>query len=152
MDKLIISKDFIFSQLSGNFEDIVKIVSDKLVGMHIVKESYPEAVISREKEYPTGLMGKFGGFAIPHTYCEHCNRSALTVIRPEMPLRFTRMDDHSDTVDCGLIIMLAIANPQEQLPMLRKLMKAMQNEDDFRILRNEEDAGIVMETLRTICA
>jgi len=151
MDELIISNELIFSQLTGEFADIVETVSKKLINMDIVRESYPEAILTREKEYPTGLLGKHGGFAIPHTYSKHCKQSAVTLLRPERPLKFTRMDDHNDTVDCGLIVMLAIADPEAQLPMLRKLMKSMQNEEYFRILSTEQNSDVVRETLKKIC-
>ena len=151
MSELVITKDLIFSQMQGDFSQIVHTVGKRLMEQNIVKESYPEAVIQREAEYPTGLCGKYGGFAIPHTYCEHCLRSALAVVRTNPPMRFTRMDDHSSTVDCGLIVMLAIADAKEQLPMLRKLMKALQDEETFRILSSETKEELVAQKLISAC-
>lgn len=152
MDDITISEELVFSDATGSFEEVIRQVSAKLQQMHIVKDSYPDAVVAREKEYPTGLDGMYGAFAIPHTYSEHCNHSALSVIRPKEPMRFVRMDDHNDTVDCALIVLLAIDDPKKQLPMLRKLMKAMQDEETFRILSQEKCAHVVAETLKTVCA
>lgn len=150
-DDLVISEKLIFDGITGGFENMIQTAGAKLQEMGIVKSSYPEAVILREKEYPTGLEGVYGNFAIPHTYSEHCIGSALSIIRPPKPLEFVRMDDHSKSIPCGLIVLLAIDRPEKQLSMLRKLMRAMQDEETFHILESETSSKTVVETLKTIC-
>ena len=151
MDELIISEKLIFNDMSGSFSQIIRTVSKKLQNMGIVKSSYPEAVIEREKEYPTGLEGLYGNFAIPHTYSEHCIQSALVIIRTSRPMEFVRMDDHGQKIKCELMVLLAISRPEQQLIMLRRLMKAMQNKKVFHILKDEVSGEVVAETLREIC-
>ena len=150
-DDLVISEKLIFNGLEGGFENMIYTAGEKLQELGIVKSSYPEAVIIREKEYPTGLEGVHGNFAIPHTYSEHCIGSALSIIRPPKPLQFVRMDDHSKSIPCGLIVLLAIDKPEKQLSMLRKLMRAMQDVEIFHILESERSSKAVVETLRKIC-
>jgi len=150
-DDIVILEKLIFNNMAGDFENIIRTAGAVLKEMDIVKSSYPEAVILREKEYPTGLAGMHGNFGIPHTYSRHCIESALSIIRPLRPLEFVRMDDHSKSISCDLIVLLAINHPEKQLSMLRKLMKAMQDEKLFNILRNEISSKVVVETLRKIC-
>lgn len=150
-DDLVILEKLIFNDMAGDFDNIILTVGAVLKEMDIVKSSYPEAVILREKEYPTGLAGMHGNFGIPHTYSKHCIGSALSIIRPLEPLEFVRMDDHSESISCDLIVLLAINKPEKQLSTLRKLMKATQDEEIFDVLRNEISSKIVVETLRKIC-
>ena len=48
-------------------EEALTYLSDKLIEKGIVKESYKEAILNREKVFPTGLQFEKYGIAIPHT-------------------------------------------------------------------------------------
>lgn len=150
MSEMIVSENFVFTDFDGDFKDVVASVSKKFMDNGIVKESYEKAILAREIEFPTGLEGMHGNFALPHTYCEHCNSSAIAIIRTSKPISFVRMDDHDSTIECQLIVMLAVADPKEQLPLLRKLMKAMQNAEVYRMLTCCKDEQQVADGLKAV--
>ena len=150
-DELLLSEELIFDHLKGNFEEIMKVVVDYLYKHKIVKETYYDSLMQREKEYPTGLECMSGNIAIPHTYSEHCNRSALVIIRPDEEVMFTKMDDHSERIACKLIILMVINDAEQQLTMLRKLMTLLQSAEEYEVLVSEPSHKRVVEVLKKAC-
>lgn len=102
-------------------------VGSQLIAEGIVHDSYIDALVAREREYPTGLPIP-GGVAIPHTSPEHVIDNALVVVRPAPPLTFQEMGGgEDDTIEASLVIFLVLSSADDHLVTLQALMKALQD-------------------------
>ena len=52
---------------ASSYEDVFRQVGGALTGAGYTKSTYVEALVEREREYPTGLDVDGWGVAIPHT-------------------------------------------------------------------------------------
>lgn len=93
-----------------------------------VEESFLEACIEREREYPTGLPTEIP-VAIPHTYPQHVKRPALCAVRLKDPVHFQCMGDPDESVEAQYIILMALKGAEDQLETLKKLMGVVQDRD-----------------------
>lgn len=120
-------------------EAVLQHIAFNLERKGLVKSSFEEALILREKEYPTGLMGNQYGIAIPHTDAEHVNKQCLSVCILKTSLEFIHMGTEDQKVPVSLIFTLAINNPEDQLDLLQKLMALIQNDTLLEQLVNSND-------------
>ncbi|GEO58859.1 PTS sugar transporter subunit IIA [Companilactobacillus bobalius] len=127
--------------------EALSMVSDELIKKAVVKESYKDAVIKREKEFPTGLNAPSCGIAIPHTDAIHVNKPQIAIARLAQPVKFLQMGDGAD-VEAKLIFMLALKEPHAQLETLQKLMALIQNETAVTELIAAKDSKTVINVLK----
>ncbi len=116
-------------------EELFRVMSNKLRENNYVKDSYLEAIIVREYEYPTALFVNGTGFAIPHTDSVHVNNSQICFVSLKRPIQFSNMVDKDDKIDVSLVFMLAIHKPHEQIDTLQNLMALFQNKPIVRKLK-----------------
>ncbi|MCC0782014.1 PTS sugar transporter subunit IIA [Clostridioides sp. ES-S-0108-01] len=125
----IISSNLIFKGIEvSNNEDALKFLGQHLFDKQYVKESYIQAVVSREKKYATGLPTEIYGVAIPHTDIVHVNEPGIAIGILDKPVKFIMMGTDDTEIDVKVIFMLAVKEPQEQLQLLEKLMTIFQDE------------------------
>ena len=127
--------------------EALSIVSDELIKKNVVKESYKDAIIKREEEFPTGLNAPSWGIAIPHTDAIHVNKPQIAIARLAQPVKFLQMGDGAD-VEAKLIFMLALKEPHAQLETLQKLMALIQNETAVAELIAAKDSKTVINVLK----
>jgi len=108
-------------------EEIVRRVSAPLLAAGLVKESYTNALLEREKSFPTGLPTEGIGVAIPHTDCEHVNMAAMAIGILRHPIQFQNMVDPEQGIDVRILFMLAIDEPHGQIEMLQRLTDVLQD-------------------------
>ncbi|MBU8880649.1 PTS sugar transporter subunit IIA [Bacillus sp. FJAT-29790] len=118
-------------------EDILKIMASNLFEQGIVKESYIDAIIEREKNYATGLPTMGMSVAIPHTDIEHVNKKAISVGILKNTVDFGIMGDDSETTPVKLVFMLAMDQSHSQLELLQRLMQIFQNVETLETIANE---------------
>lgn len=131
-----------------NFEDIIKYVGERLEREGYVKDTYIKAVISREKEFPTGLEMPTGGISIPHTDRDHVNKSIISVVTLNQPIEVHSMINPSDKVKVTIFFVLAIENPDGQIKILQKLMSILQDKmfkEEIENATNEEELLSILE-------
>lgn len=98
-----------------------------------VKDSYIDAVLEREKIYPTGLNLPFGiNIAIPHTDTCHVNEAAIAIGVLKNTVRFKSMAVRTADVDVSLVVMLAIKESKKQVATLKRAMDFFQDEEAIR--------------------
>ncbi|MCT4379576.1 PTS sugar transporter subunit IIA [Leuconostoc pseudomesenteroides] len=131
---------------SNSWEDVLRHLSEKMVESGSVKSSYIDAVVEREKEFPTGLNTEGVGIAIPHTDAEHVIRDQIAVLRLKNPVTFLQMGD-GEPVEAKLIFMLALTKPHEQLSMLQKLVMLIQGTVKVKQLLKLQDNSDVLTVL-----
>lgn len=147
----MIKKDLICVGLDCDAADeVLRRLAGMFVADGAVKESFVEAVIEREKAYPTGLPAAAFDVAIPHTVSEHVNRPAIAVAVLKKPVEFRQMGSPEITLHPRLVIMLAIKNPKEQLVLLRKTMGLLQDTELLNALVNAGSSEAVADILAPV--
>lgn len=110
-------------------EELIRTMGQQLVDRDWVKTGFIEAILKREKEYPTGLpIGEIAA-AIPHTDAAYVLRSAMVVCVLPEPVKFHNMADPDEILDVRIVFMLAMKEPAFQVTWLKKLMGLLSKPD-----------------------
>lgn len=120
-------------------EEALTYLSDKLIEKEIVKESYKEAILNREKVFSTGLQFEKYGIAIPHTDVEHVNKEQIAVMTLENPVSFYQMGTNDVEVSVKVIFMLALKEAHSQLTILQQLIEILQDKEIMEKLMNMDE-------------
>ena len=113
-------------------KDALYQLSQNFLKGNYVKETFPEALIAREEEYPTGLLTNTLGIAIPHTNPNHVEKGSIGIGTLRTPVKFKAMAT-GEEIDVSILFMLAITHPSAQLIMLQKVMEIIR--DDKALLK-----------------
>lgn len=132
-------------------EDCIKLGGETLLKNGCVKEKYVDAVLAREKVFPTGLQGEKIGLAIPHTDNTFVKKPAVAVIIPKEPVRFHAMGGtQDDYVDCSIILPLAVKDSKNQLMMLKKITKIVGDSTLLEKIINSKDKREILTYLANL--
>lgn len=101
--------------------EALKMLANLFFEKGFTKESYYQAVLAREKKYPTGLPTETVGIAIPHTDPIHVNRPGIAVSVLKDTIKFGMMGNPEEEVDVKVLFMLAIKEPNMQIELLQNL-------------------------------
>lgn len=110
-------------------EEALRLMAELFVAEGVAKDSYPDAVVLRESQYPTGLPAGAFDIAVPHTFAEHVNEPAMGICILREPVEFRQMGSPDIVLHPRLLFMLAITDPKDQIMLLRRIMKLIQNAD-----------------------
>lgn len=132
---------------AASWEETLEIMANNLVELGIVKDSYPRAVIEREKTYATGLPTNGCSVAIPHTDIEHVNKKAISLGILKEPVEFGIMGDDSEKTAVKLVFMLAMDQAHSQLELLQNLMQVFQDDTMLTTLSTEESKTTIKDLL-----
>lgn len=110
-------------------DDAIRGLAGLLTTGGYVHDTFAQAVLEREKVFPTGLPTQPVGIAIPHTDAEHVRRPAMAVGVLAQPVPFEEMGSQGSQVDVSLIVVLAIPDPKAIMTVLRQLAGTFQNRD-----------------------
>ena len=111
-----------------NFEpkdaaEVTKALADRLFKDDSVNINYYEAMLNRERSYYTGQPTEDIKVAIPHVEVEHDNNPAFAIAALPKPVKFVEMaSDSESALDGQIVMMLANADPAEQVKTLRKMV------------------------------
>ncbi|EFN6913443.1 PTS galactitol transporter subunit IIA [Escherichia coli O10] len=123
------TKLFVRSGISfANRREALTHIGNEMVAQGVVHDSWPQALIGREAEFPTGIMLEQHAIAIPHCEAIHAKTSAIYLLRLVDKINFQQADDDNE-VAVSLIIALIVENPQQQLKLLRRLFGKLQQPD-----------------------
>lgn len=107
-------------------EEAIRSLADRLARRGFVAAGYADAVVEREREFPTGLPTALP-VALPHTEAFLCRRSALTVGVLKGPVAFGEMGAPERTVEARVVFLLALANPKDQVRWLQRFMRGLRD-------------------------
>lgn len=112
----------------------------------IVKDGFIEALLKREKEYPTGLPVN-PGVAIPHTDGTLVNEDRLVFATLKNPVTFAEMGGSDENIiDIHIVILMAIKDGKKHLETLRQLIDSIKKEEFIKGLFNSKNSD-EMETI-----
>ena len=153
MNKLLRKENQKFLYYSFDEDDketLLAKMSEVLIDAEFVHPSYQQAVIERERIFPTGLPTKGINVAIPHTDSIHVKKEGFLVGVLENPVTFEMLASNDVFLEVELIFMLAIKQQEDQLVMLQKLMLLCQDEQNLQLLKAKEKVVEVEQLLKTI--
>ncbi|ERN55127.1 PTS sugar transporter subunit IIA [Alkalihalophilus marmarensis] len=142
-DETLILKDI--EALSS--EEAIRVMAGNLFEKGLVKESYIDAIVAREKNFATGLPTKGYSVAIPHTDKEHVNEKAISVGIMKEPVDFVIMGEEGETTPVKLVFMLAMNESHSQLELLQRLMQIFQDDSILNQIAHEESRTKVKDLL-----
>lgn len=141
-------KNLIFPLNAETKESAITQLADLMYKNGYVRDTFKEAILSRESEYPTGLPIPDLGVAIPHTDSKHVIKPAIAVGKLETPIDFYNMGgDSGEIVSVGLILMLAIPNKDDVMDMLQKLMGIIRDREFIISIRESKNRDEVISIL-----
>lgn len=143
-EMIAIEPELVIPELeAADSEDAIRRLGEALTSAGCAQGSYIEAVLRREKEYPTGIEFPLCGVAMPHGEPDDVLGAAIAIGRCPNPVSFRRMDDFSQKVGVRLIAMLAVGNPAEHLDVLGKLISAFSDEETCSALLRCTDSAAI---------
>ena len=138
-------KDLVFCLHADNQEDLFNQVANLLEERHIVTFSYKNALIERERAFPTGLDMNFLGkdlpnVAIPHTDIVHNLAEKVVVVRLDQPVAFHNMIVPSNEVQVSLLFFIINNSNASQTNILAQLMDFFTAAGNLEALSKLDDA------------
>lgn len=112
-----------------------------------VKESFYQALIDREANFPTGLEAKEVNIAIPHADAVHVNKPAIVIAKLKDTIDFNCMIDLNKDIPVKLVFLLAITKPELQVNLLQQLMGLIESEDKINTILNASESEDVINLL-----
>ncbi|MDC7289083.1 PTS sugar transporter subunit IIA [Blautia schinkii] len=131
-----------------SYEDVMEQIGGLLIREGYTKASYTEALIAREKEFPTGLDVDGVGVAIPHTDVSHVNKAGIAIGILRNPVTFIQMGTDDETVEVRLVFMLAVVNPNEHIDQLQRIIAIIQDKDVLNKLLKVKDTNQIIEIIK----
>ncbi|MBA3925747.1 PTS sugar transporter subunit IIA [Listeria rustica] len=131
-----------FTLMGGDFENQVGFFSEVATILEqkgYVKPSFCEAIIEREKVFPTGLEMNGIVIAIPHTDTVHVRRPFVFVNQLRKPLEFIQMGTTDKVIEVEMVFVLGICDPASQVPLLATIMERFTQEKFIEELRNKRN-------------
>ncbi len=129
-------------------EDLLSRLSDILYEKGYVKQSFKQAILEREKVFPTGLPTLGVKVALPHTDTEHVIKPAILISTLKEPVVFKEMGNGVNDIDVGIVFLLAVKNPAYQVKLLRKLINMFSKENILLSLKECKNAQCIYDILK----
>jgi PTS system galactitol-specific IIA component len=146
--KSLILPDFVEVGLeAADKESAIRSLAALLFDKKYVKDTYIDAVLTREKSFPTGLRTLDVHVAIPHCDVGHCNNPGIAVGVLSSPVEFLEMATLDQFVDTKIIFLLAITEPEQQVVWLARLVNLFQTPGFLIKLSEAENSEIGYQIL-----
>lgn len=125
-----ISKDLIELDYEAETREMVlQYMAETLQNKGYAKSTFPEAILDREKNYPSAIAFSNKGIAIPHTDATHVEKSTVFFLRLSQPLEFRAMGTPEEKVDVSFVSMFALKEKNDIGQVLTTLITAYQDPD-----------------------
>lgn len=148
MTDLILSEDLTQIGISvTQKEEVIWILADKLKSLGCVKTGFYESVITRERDYPTGLPSAIP-VALCHTESQFVNQSALAVGTLTSPVMFNEMGSPDREIPVQIVFLIALKHPPAQSQYLKSLVSLLHDENLLREILNATKSQTVLTLLK----
>lgn len=110
-------------------EDVERRVAGILTEQGYAKDSYAQAIVDREANFPTALDMSGLNVAIPHCDVANVNKAAFCMAVLKNPVDWHKMDEPDETCKVSIVVMLALTEAHAHLEMLQKVIGFVQNQE-----------------------
>lgn len=137
----LFDRNLIFFENVSTQQGLFNSVGNKLLQRGLVKPKYVEAIIEREKNFPTGLDLSILGddvpnVAIPHTEVEYCNIEQIIVVKLNEKIPFHNMIAPDKELDVKFSFFILNNKKTEQTGILSNLMGFFTKDNNMKILNS----------------
>lgn len=137
----LFSRELVFANEDANdFKDLVNNLSLILEQKGYVKNSFRDALLEREANYPTGLQLNTTGVAIPHTDDIHVLKDAIVIIKLKEPITVMAMATENQEVHVKFVFMLLLKKECSHIDALQRLMDLFTDDSIMDKLKKENEA------------
>lgn len=149
MPEVVISEELIkLKMLETSKDEAIRALAAGLYTLDYVHEGYVENVIKREETFPTGLPTSIP-VALCHTEAQYVKQSALAVGTLVTPIAFLEMGTLERTVKAEIIFLLALNDPKQQVPWLKKMATLFKDQTMLITIRDATDSSKLVEMLKS---
>ncbi|MGV8876274.1 MAG: PTS sugar transporter subunit IIA [Rhodoglobus sp.] len=138
--------------MAATSTEVLTAFANQALAVGAVHPSYGQALLERERAYPTGLPTLIP-VAIPHADVEHAITSGLGIALLANPVEFGEMGGADTSVLAKVAVLILVTSPHEQTEMLTRLIAVFQMDGWYEklvIAATPEDlASIFAELLLT---
>lgn len=125
------------AETSISKEAFFKNVSQRLLALNYVTDSFETAIIEREVTYPTGLELEKMSIAIPHTDAIHIKSPFIFINKMvNEDIAFIQMGTDDVLVRPEYILVLGITDPKKQVGLLAEVIELFDDDVFLQTLRN----------------
>ncbi len=124
--------------------EAIREIGELMVRESVVKESWINAAIEREKVFATGLPTQEVGVAIPHADAEHVLEQAIAVGVLDHPVSFGEMGSEGDRVEVRIVCALAVVKSEMLISLLNQLVEMFQQPGVLSIILQAKGPGEVV--------
>ena len=119
----LIAEEWVFVDFSADsFQDLVDRMACRLEAAGYVKDTFRDALLQREAEYPTGLRFETFGVSIPHTDEIHVIKEGIVVVKLKEPITVTEIATIDNQLDVKYVFMLLLKKADSHADLLQKLV------------------------------
>ncbi len=141
--------NLIFPELDAkDSSEIMEKVGRAFINEGLCKESYIQALINREGEFPTGIDVDGFGIAIPHTDVSHVNKAGIGIATLKNPVKFIQMGTDDEEVETKVIVMLAVDDPKKHLSLLQNILAILQDKNVLNELANAKEKTEIIKIIK----
>lgn len=144
-----LNEELIFPKLDvADSKEVFEKVGGKFIKEGFCKDSYVQALINRESEFPTGIDVDGFGVAIPHTDVSHVNKAGIAIATLEHPVKFIQMGTDDEEVEAKVVFMLAVDDPKKHLELLQNILAVLQDKEVLNKLSNADKCNEIINIVK----
>lgn len=124
-----LKENLIFLNLKAeDNKEVLQIMGDAMIREEYGDQGFTEALLKREKDYPTGLDVDGIGVAIPHTDAEHVKKEGISIAVLDSPVEFDAMGEENCQIPVKIVIMFTVAGKNKHIDRLLQILALIKDE------------------------
>ena len=144
-----LKENLIFLNLKAeDNKEVLQIMGDAMIREEYGDQGFTEALLKREKDYPTGLDVDGIGVAIPHTDAEHVKKEGISIAVLDRPVEFDAMGEENCQIPVKIVIMFTVAGKNKHIDRLLQVLDMIKDEEILQGLldaKNKKEIRTVIQ-------
>ncbi|HWQ74552.1 MAG TPA: PTS sugar transporter subunit IIA [Syntrophomonas sp.] len=150
VDDLLKEELVMLNVKAENMEHLMAQMCNTAFKKGYVTDSYLEAVLEREKLYPTGLPTEIMKVALPHsTDRSHVQKPGIFIAQLAKPVAFKEMGEGERDVMAEMVFMLAVKGDLEQLTVLQNIVGMFTKPEALTALKHAKTSSDIINAVKT---
>ncbi|ATX71113.1 PTS system, galactitol-specific IIA component [Spiroplasma clarkii] len=146
-DKYFLVEECYFDVRVQDFAELIAKFSQIFITKGYVNVDWAQSMLTREKNYPTGLDMGAHCIAIPHTYSEFVQTSLIVPVVLQQKIPFVHMGSQENIIDVEVIFFLLIKEPHQQVDVLAKILNLCSQKNFITELKTAKTQTTMYETV-----
>lgn len=144
----LLDRELVFVDVEAQSpEELFRQLEAPLFEAGCICEGWLDAIVAREKDFPTGLDFGHVSVAIPHTDTKFVVRPYVCVVRPKEPVAFCTMGQKDVPIAAELVFNLGITQKESQVGILQELIGVCMEAQLVEQLRGARGADELTQAL-----